>query len=217
MEPAVRSPRIKSAITTRRARNDALWPPRLPKFPATSGVKPSCSTYRGVIRRSLLNSSSCATSHHARARRFSSTLARTLLCRVQDRFFDSPRLVASLSEIQCRRRGALDLCNVVFGFRSFHEIHAGMRNAIISCKYTGRSHQFHRGTRSTFAISVCETELASPSSQENGDITPGRSDNRAQVRCRSPPTNTIADFESSGLVAGHKLLFRPCCCQRRLA
>src|SRR5260370_15552727 len=39
MEPAVRSPRIKSAIT--RLETTRFWPPRLPKFPAADRHWPS--------------------------------------------------------------------------------------------------------------------------------------------------------------------------------
>jgi hypothetical protein len=43
----------------------------------------------------------------------------------------------------------------------------------------------------------------------NGDLTPRRCDNRAKVRCRAAPTNTVADFECSGLVAGHSTFPEP--------
>ena len=41
MEPAVRSPRIKSAITADQAKTTRFWPPRLPKFPAADRHWPS--------------------------------------------------------------------------------------------------------------------------------------------------------------------------------
>jgi hypothetical protein len=58
-------------------------------------------------------------------------------------------------------------------------------------------------TRSTCAMSLCETELASPSIPRNGDFAPRRSGNRAKVHCRGSPANAGADSECSGLVAGH--------------
>jgi hypothetical protein len=43
----------------------------------------------------------------------------------------------------------------------------------------------------------------------NGDLAPGRSDNRAKIGGRGSPANAVADFELSGLFAGHRLILPP--------
>jgi hypothetical protein len=207
MEPAVRSPWIESAIITDRVRNVAFGLPT-PKFPAASGVNHHVARYSGVIRRSLLNSSSCATSHHARARRFSSTLARTLLAGCRIDFSTRLDWLLHFRKSSAVAGGALDLCNVVFGFESFHEIHAGMRKRL-SLVSTPVAQIGFIGTRSTFAISLCETELASPSSQEmvtslqDVPITVPRSVVAAPQQTRSP---TLSPLDWSPVMG---VLFRP--------
>jgi hypothetical protein len=67
------------------------------------------------------------------------------------------------------------------------------------CRY-GRPHTILIDTRSTRAMSLCETELCFPVIPRNSDFAPRRSGNRAKVHCRGSPANAVAD---SGLVAGH--------------
>ena len=50
MEPAVRGPWIKSAITAGRVQNDALLPPRLPKFQPPGIGRQNRTTGNGIFR-----------------------------------------------------------------------------------------------------------------------------------------------------------------------
>lgn len=65
-----------------------------------------------------------------------------------------------------------------------------------------RGHISFTGTHSTCRISLCETELDSPSSQE---MVTSLQDNGAKIGERDAPTNTVAYLESSGLIAGHSV------------